>query len=64
MALITSPELCAILRVDKATLWRYRQNGMPFYCLSLKTYRYDLQEVLDWLRDSGRGGEQNDLNKG
>ncbi len=55
MSLLTEQDLCSVLKVERVFLWKCRKNGMPFIRLGTKLVRYDLQEVLDWLKDNGRG---------
>lgn len=55
MSLLTEQELCSALKVERVFLWKCRKNGMPFIRLGTKLVRYDLQEVLDWLKENGRG---------
>lgn len=55
MNVVTEKELCEILSVTRQTLVALRKRGMPCFLLGTKLVRYDLQEVLDWLKESGRG---------
>jgi len=54
--LITTKELCEKLRVSLRTLARMRANGMPCIKMSNKMVRYDLDEVMKWIK--GRDEEQ------
>lgn len=45
---ITTPELCEWLKISKATVSRWRNEGMP--CTGkVRSYRYKKTEVLQWL---------------
>ena len=52
MSLLTEQELCSTLKVERVFLWKCRQDGMPFIRLGAKIVRYDLDEVLNWFRES------------
>ena len=52
MSLLTEQELCSALKVERVFLWKCRQDGMPFIRLGVKIVRYDLDEVLNWFRES------------
>ena len=55
MSILTERELCEVLSVTRQTLVSLRKCGMPYFLLGTKLVRYDLQEVLDWLKENGRG---------
>ncbi len=55
MSILTERELCEVLSVTRQTLVSLRKRGMPYFLLGTKLVRYDLQEVLDWLKENGRG---------
>ncbi len=55
MNVVTEKDLCEILSVTRQTLVALRKRGMPYFLLGTKLVRYDLQEVLDWLKENGRG---------
>jgi excisionase family DNA binding protein len=50
--LITTSELCELLKVDRMMLYRLRNRGMPFIRLGTKIVRYDLEVVLQWLSEN------------
>ena len=52
MSLLTEQELCSALKLERVFLWKCRQDGMPFIRLGAKIVRYDLDEVLNWFRES------------
>lgn len=39
------------LKVSKSTLYRWRKEGMPHKKLGHKTVRYDLEQVMEWLKE-------------
>jgi len=47
--LISAAILCKKLCVSRSAVFYWRKAGMPYYSLGVKTYRYVLSEVLDWL---------------
>ena len=50
---ITSTELCKWLRVNKSTVSRWRDKGMPHYGKD-RAYRYKKSEVIKWLEEQGK----------
>ena len=54
---LTTPELCELLKVNRTTVWRWREKGMP-YLGSGKTIRYDKNEVLQWLKNQNQETNQ------
>ena len=58
MSFLTEKELCEVIKVDKVFLWKCRKNGMPFIRLGTKLVRYDLSEVLLWLRENSCTNEK------
>ncbi len=50
--LISPTELCKVLAVTKPTLARWRKQGLPCF-KGQRTVRYDLNEVLKWLKKDG-----------
>ena len=62
--MLTDGQLCEVLSVTRPFLLKYRKMGMPCYVMGSRVIRYDLQEVLDWLRENGKGGEQNTFDQG
>lgn len=51
--LLSTEELSKYLGVVKGTVRRYVNNGMPAYRIGLG-YRYDINEVLNWLKRNKR----------
>lgn len=47
---ITTPELCEWLKISKATVSRWRNEGMPFTG-KVRSYRYKKTEILKWLEE-------------
>lgn len=50
--IIDSPEMARILHVSTRSLERYRGMGMPYFRLNHKKVLYDLDEVLQWIRQT------------
>ena len=46
--LITTAQLCEFLQVSVMTVFRYRQQGMPYIFLSRGAIRYHMPDVLKW----------------
>lgn len=55
--LLTEKELCDFLSVTRQTLVVLRKQGLPYFLLGSKLIRYDVQEVLEWLRESMKAGD-------
>lgn len=55
MSIFTERELCSVLKVNRVFLWKCRQKGMPCIRLGSKLIRYDLSEVLAWLKENTEG---------
>lgn len=51
--ILTTDELCRRLKVSRTTLWNWRNNGMPVIKKG-SLIRYDLQEVLKWLKKNDK----------
>lgn len=49
--LLTGQELEGALSISRTTLWKYRKMGMPFKG-GKRTIRYDLKEVLAWMKEN------------
>lgn len=47
--LLTEKELCAWLKISRATAWRWRQEGLPYLKYG-KSVRFEEAAVLDWLK--------------
>lgn len=54
MALLTQKQLSEELQVSEVSLWKYRQQGMPYKALGARLLRYDLSDVLEWLQSQER----------
>jgi len=52
--LIDSTALGRHLKVNQVTLWSLRKAGLPHIKVG-RLCRYDLAEVLEWLRDRTQG---------
>lgn len=59
MKLLTEKDLCDFLGVTRQTLVVLRKQGLPYFLLGSKLIRYDMQEVLEWLRENMKAGDNN-----
>lgn len=48
--LLTTPELCEWLKINRTTVWRWREKGLPFTGQG-RTIRYRKSEVLKWFEE-------------
>lgn len=48
--MISTAELCDWMKVCKATVFNWREQGMPYYGKD-KSLRYQKSEVMKWLSD-------------
>ena len=51
--IMTEKQLSDLLFISRITLKKYRDNGMPFIHISGKYVRYDLDDVIAWLKGNG-----------
>lgn len=49
--LLTSDQICNALHIERTTLWKLKNNGMPYIRVGKKLIRYDLDEVIAWLKE-------------
>lgn len=54
MKLLTTEQLRTTLQVSRQTIERYRYKGMPYMEAGSGRYRYDLDEVLKWMKRNAR----------
>ena len=54
--LVTTKEMADILSVHENTLFNWAKEGMPRYKLGSNAVRYNVEEVLEWVKT--RGEEQ------
>jgi excisionase family DNA binding protein len=48
--LLTTKELTEILKVHRATIFRWREElGLPYKKISSRAIRFDLDEVKEWM---------------
>jgi excisionase family DNA binding protein len=47
--LLTTKELAELLKVTTVTIWRWRDNGLPFIKIG-RSIRFDFDEVMKWIR--------------
>jgi predicted site-specific integrase-resolvase len=50
---ITESDLCEWLRINRATAYRWRKEGMP-YIGKTKSIRYNKEEVEKWLKERSK----------
>ena len=50
--MIKTEELCEYLNIHKNTAYNWRKSGMPFYGKTETNFRYDLNEVKEWLKNN------------
>ena len=55
--LVTTKEMAGILSVHENTLFNWAKEGMPRYKLGSNAVRYDVEEVLEWVRTRGEEKE-------
>lgn len=48
--LLTTEELCKMLKVTRTTIERYRKNGMPFKIIG-RSVRFDAEEIKKWINE-------------
>ena len=53
--LVTTKEMAEILSVHENTLFNWAKEGMPRYKMGSNAVRYDVDEVLKWIRERGEG---------
>jgi excisionase family DNA binding protein len=51
--MLTAEELQQQLNISRSTLYRLRKEGLPHVQMGYRTLRYDLVEVLNWLKETG-----------
>lgn len=51
MNLLTTEELTKELKVTRQTLGRYKKQGMPSIKINARMVRYELDKVLEWLKE-------------
>lgn len=46
----TTTELCEYFNIHYNTVYNWRKKGMPFYGTEDTNFKYDLEEVKNWLK--------------
>jgi excisionase family DNA binding protein len=46
----TTEEIAEILKVSTQTIWRWRVKGMPYIKINSRTFRYNLDDIMEWLK--------------
>lgn len=54
---VTTDELAALLRVSRPQILKWRQEGLPYFKIGQRQYRYDYDKVVGWLRKAYGQGE-------
>lgn len=49
--MLTTKELVQVLNVSRMTIYRLREEGMPYIQAGYRTLRFDLEKVLEWLNE-------------
>jgi excisionase family DNA binding protein len=49
--LLTTEQIAQYLQVSARTLATWRDEGMPHIAITARSYRYDLEEVEEWLEE-------------
>lgn len=55
--LITTNELCELLKVSRTAIANWREEGMPYEKYG-KIVRFDEEIVLEWLRNKGNSNDK------
>jgi len=48
---MTTEQICNELGIERQSLKRWRDQGMPYLPVGGRNVRYNLYDVLEWLRD-------------
>ena len=51
---LTVEDVSEMLQVSRITIYNLKKKGLPFLKIG-KNIRFDQQEVLDWIKSTGRG---------
>lgn len=51
--ILDTKQLCEDLKISRATLYRYRQIGLPTIQVN-KKLMFDKEEVIKWLKDNSK----------
>lgn len=62
MKLLTTEQLRTTLQVSRQAIERYRHKGMPYMDTGSGRYRYDLDEVLNWMKRNARHNSRQAIN--
>lgn len=52
--LLSVGELAKALGVSRAAVYRFRQEGLPYIKLGPKMVKYDLEDVVAWMKARGQ----------
>jgi hypothetical protein len=60
--LLTNQDVLDLLNINERTLYDYRENqGLPYFKLNKRTFRYDKQMVLDWLQNRLENNQESQM---
>jgi excisionase family DNA binding protein len=51
--LVKAPEMCELIGISRATLYRLKDQGMP-YVKFLRSIRFDPDAVFKWLEEQNK----------
>ena len=49
--MINTEELKEYLKVHENTIYNYIKEGMPYYKIGNRSFRFELDEVKEWLKN-------------
>ncbi len=49
--MFTTKELSEYLKIHENTVYNFIKKGMPYYKLGSREFRFDINEVKDWLKE-------------
>lgn len=52
--MLTTQELCEFLKIHENTVYQFIKDGIPNVRIGKKSYRFDKEEVLEWLRERAK----------
>jgi hypothetical protein len=52
--ILTEKELCDLLKVERKFIFACRKNGMPYLKLGSRLIRYEMDIVIEWLKENSK----------